>query len=76
MNLSLFPSIESVLKQAPLVQAMEDKVRAARKRFKELRSTQKVLILGPCSIHNLEADLLLAAKIGDLKNRFPEYHFI
>ncbi|NDE62969.1 MAG: 3-deoxy-7-phosphoheptulonate synthase [Chlamydiae bacterium] len=76
LNLSLFPSIESVLNLAPLSQVMEDKVHAARKRFNDLQSTQKVLILGPCSIHNLEADLLLAAKIRDLKNRFPEYHFI
>ena len=60
LNTRPFPSIESVLAQVPLSKLLEDKVRKSRKGFQEHGGAQKVLFLGPCSIHDLKADLALA----------------
>lgn len=76
MNTRPFPSIESVLAQVPLSKLLEDKVRKSRKGFQEHGGAQKVLFLGPCSIHDLKADLALAEKVSHLKNLFPDYLFI
>ncbi len=76
LNIPLFPSIEDMLLQVPLSKRLGDRVQTGRKRFQEIQSTQKVLFLGPCSIHDLEADLALAEKVSQLKNLFPEYLFI
>lgn len=76
LNTCPFPSLESVLTQVPLSKLLEDRVLVSRKRFQELDGTQKVLFLGPCSVHDLEADLALAEKVCHLITLYPEYLFI